>query len=168
MATFAHDAQRRALLRGAGVTTRVQRPPWALAEARFIDACTRCGDCVGACPEQILRIGDGGYPRVDRHAGECTFCGDCVRACTAQALDARLDPPWDWRAVIHETCLRNTGVVCESCRDICAHTAIRFGLAAHNAAPHIDHDRCTGCNACIAVCPGSAIGLRDTSDRSAA
>ena len=31
-------------------TPRVQRPPGAIAELEFLIACTRCGECVRACP----------------------------------------------------------------------------------------------------------------------
>lgn len=61
-------------------------PPWAAAYARFIDLCTRCGDCLRACPGGILVSGAGGFPNVGFGHGACTFCGDCVRACEAGAL----------------------------------------------------------------------------------
>ncbi|UCH52805.1 MAG: hypothetical protein JSW09_09415 [Pseudomonadota bacterium] len=41
------------------------RLQWEREEARFVAACTRCGDCLRVCPTSILRTGDGGFPQVD-------------------------------------------------------------------------------------------------------
>ena len=62
------------------------RPPWALAEPAFLEACTRCDACRAACPEGILVRGSGGFPLVDFQRGECTFCGRCAAACEDGAL----------------------------------------------------------------------------------
>ncbi|MPN29793.1 hypothetical protein SDC9_177246 [bioreactor metagenome] len=80
------DLSRRAFFRGRPRPRTEMRPPWALAEGDFIDRCTRCNDCVSACPTHILLAGDGGYPTIDFRAGECTFCSDCVASCQPQAL----------------------------------------------------------------------------------
>src|ERR1700759_1268020 len=32
------------------------RPPGALHEAAFLDACSRCGNCVRVCPAQCIKI----------------------------------------------------------------------------------------------------------------
>jgi ferredoxin-type protein NapF len=72
---------RRQFLRGNFKSGQApQRPPWALAEALFINACSRCGDCVPACPTRIIVIVRG-FPEVDFKRGECTFCGACAAAC---------------------------------------------------------------------------------------
>jgi ferredoxin-type protein NapF len=68
------DASRRGFFRGRPRPKAEIRPPWALAESLFTDCCTRCNDCIDACPEQIIVIGDGGYPTIDFKRGECTFC----------------------------------------------------------------------------------------------
>ena len=81
---------RRQFLRGnfSGSNT-VPRPPWALAEAAFASACTRCGDCINACPQHILVLDREARPTLDFGRGECTFCGKCVDACQPQALMKR-------------------------------------------------------------------------------
>ena len=149
---------RRALLRGSFREPSPLRPPWALDESRFTDACTGCGDCIAACPEQVLARAGGGLPRFDPGRSECTFCGDCVAACEAGAFDPGLSPPWRVRASVGDACLPANGVVCSSCREVCPESAIRVPPGARGAAT-VDADRCTGCGACVGICPTGAIAL---------
>jgi ferredoxin-type protein NapF len=155
------DVGRRNFLRGRTRPQAQIRPPWAGEENAFIDRCTRCDDCLKACPQGILVAGEGGYPTVDFSCGECTFCGDCVSACRPQALLRRDgDPPWQLKAVINDLCLPRHGIECRSCGDFCNANAIRFSprLGGPPLA-EIDPDRCTGCGACLAPCPGKAISI---------
>ena len=64
------DASRRGFLRGRPRPRAEIRPPWALTEPAFSARCTRCGDCLTACPQKILVAGDGGFPTVDFARGE--------------------------------------------------------------------------------------------------
>lgn len=140
------------------------RPPWSAPEATFVDACNRCGECIKRCPEGVLVVGEGGFPRIDFSRGECTFCGDCVKACETGALSARreADPeqaPWDLRAVIEPgTCIAFRGVVCRACGENCETEAIRFRLAVGGfALPELDMEACNGCGACVRPCPVQAV-----------
>jgi ferredoxin-type protein NapF len=132
-----------------------------LPEARFTDACTRCGDCERACPQRILVRGDGGFPEVDFRRGECTFCGRCVEACVAEAFVSRAQPPWLAFAGVAADCLARRGVVCQTCGDACEARALRFQhKSGHRVpVPVIDAAVCTGCGACVASCPVNAIGM---------
>lgn len=150
---------RRAFLRGGGPVVRRLRPPWAIAEARFLDLCTACDACVVACPEQVLHRGEGGYPVFEPHSGACVFCRKCVDACDTNALDGEPARPWAIRAEISSSCLTLNGVTCFSCRDACGETAIRFRPALGGARVELDASCCTGCGACLGVCPVSAIAL---------
>ena len=135
------------------------RPPWALAGDAFLAACTRCGDCVPACPTRIVVI-VGGYPTVDFSRGECTFCGACVDACKPGALCKSEAPPWRIQAQIGSNCMAFKDVVCRTCGDACTPAAIRFRPRLGGAAvPEVDAGRCTGCGACLAPCPANAITL---------
>lgn len=151
---------RRAFLRGSTKVEAVMRPPWALPEAAFVEACQACGDCVRACPEGVLRIGAGGFPQVDFSAGACTFCQACVAGCVPQALTPGRPEPWSWRAGIDDACLTGLGVHCQSCRDSCPERAIRFPPTAAVPRPELDPARCTACGACVGACPAGAIGMR--------
>lgn len=156
------DLARRGFFRGRPRPKAEIRPPWALAESHFIDACTRCNDCLKACPEAILISGDGSYPTVDFGRGECTFCGDCVRSCQAKALIASEDAlPWSYKAVIGPGCLPHKGVECRVCGDFCDARAIRFQpRLGGSPLPEINADLCTGCGACVAACPTQAIAIQ--------
>lgn len=135
------------------------RPPWAIPEDAFLDACTRCGECIRACPSHVVVDRDAGYPSIDFSFGECTFCGDCVAACKSGALRQRDgQPPWTARAAIGEDCLAQQRVECRICGDLCAAGIIRFKpQLGGSSLPLLDHERCTGCGACVAVCPTQAI-----------
>lgn len=154
------SASRRAFLRGRLREDAPLRPPWALPEAEFTATCTACHACLPTCPERVLVRGSGGYPVFDPGRGECTFCGECEQACEPRALSRSRDAaPWSLVAGVGEGCLPLRGVVCRSCREVCGDDAISFPRAAV-AAPVIDPERCTGCGACVATCPGGAISLR--------
>jgi ferredoxin-type protein NapF len=149
------------------------RPPWALDEDAFTADCNRCDACIPACPTGILKRGEAGFPEVDFRRGECTFCGKCVVACPSHALDdlARSEglAPWNLVARIQQSCLALNKVVCRSCGDVCEARAIGFRLAPGGVAlPQLDEAACTGCGACVAICPTAAITMaRDTQNLAA-
>lgn len=157
--TASPDRHRRALLQGRLRARAVLRPPWALAEDRFADACTGCNACVEACPESVLVAGEGGLPEFDPARGECTFCGDCAAACGESAFVPLPAAPWTLQALVGDACLAAHGIVCMSCRDACGPAAIRFPPAHPVALPRVDADRCTGCGACVQGCPTQAVSL---------
>ena len=153
------DYSRRALLRGRPSERRTpRRPPWAVAG--FESVCTRCERCLDACPQDILVRGDGGFPEVDftQGHGECTFCAACVETCPEPAFRSPQESPWQLTARIEDRCLAHQGVHCQSCAEVCGYGAIAFALAVGlPPQPVIDTDACTGCGACIAICPADAI-----------
>lgn len=156
-------SSRRNFLRGRVASHRAQpRPPWALAEDEFTARCTRCGECALACPTRIIRQGDGGYPTVDFSVGECSFCGECAARCPTQALprsDGSL--PWTMRATIGKACLAHRAVECRICGEMCEAGAIRFRPQPGGIAqPELDVAACSGCGACVAPCPTTAIVVR--------
>lgn len=149
---------RRALLFGRSAETPVLRPPWAVPEALFASRCTQCDACVRACPENVLLRGADGLPRFEPTLGECTFCGDCVQACDSGALSTDTSPAWELRALVASGCLPAHGVVCASCREVCPESAIRVPAGGRGAAV-VDGERCSGCGACVGICPVGAITL---------
>lgn len=153
------DLARRGLFRGR---LRVAEPPvqlpWSVAWPQFSAGCTRCGDCLAACPEQILINGEGGFPSVDFQRGECTFCGDCVAACKEPLFRPASETPWQYKASIAANCLANSQVYCQRCQDSCEPRAIRFiPTLGRVPTPVIELDSCNGCGACVQDCPVGSI-----------
>jgi ferredoxin-type protein NapF len=159
-----HSINRRQFLRGdLGAKRTPIRPPWGLAEAAFIATCNRCGDCVPACPEHVIAIGSGAYPQLDFSHATCSFCAECVGVCPTGALRRHTDTqlPWANKAELTPGCLTLAGIVCRSCGEHCDVGAIHFQLPRNGVAyPRIDAAVCTGCGACIGVCPAQALTLR--------
>jgi ferredoxin-type protein NapF len=61
---------------------------------------------------------------------------------------------------ISDACLARAGVVCHTCGEACPEHAIRFPLRRGGPPlPIVGQDCCTGCGACVVVCPVGAIGL---------
>ncbi|MCP3869962.1 MAG: ferredoxin-type protein NapF [Gammaproteobacteria bacterium] len=145
------------------------RPPWAIPENLFADTCTRCGDCIPACPEGLITKGRGGFPVLDFKRGGCDFCRECVSSCQPRALtyDPVTDPPpWDLKATFLNSCLSLNSVVCRSCGEVCDTQAIRYELrTGGNALVILDQERCTGCGLCFAVCPNGSIKILPTGSR---
>ncbi|MGY4026374.1 ferredoxin-type protein NapF [Aeromonas rivuli] len=150
---------RRHLLRGRfKAVTPAAQLPWSLPWPAFVADCSRCGDCLTACPEQIIIKGDGGFPELDFSRGECSFCGDCASACSEPLFRPTEQSPWDYIAHIAESCLANGQVYCQRCQDSCETRAIRFiPILGRVPTPSVDAALCTGCGACVADCPVDSI-----------
>lgn len=163
------DTGRRFFLRGRarGAPLPV-RPPWAVPELLFVDLCSRCDECVEACGESVLRRGSGGFPEADFRSGACTFCGDCARSCPENVLRVGQSPTTAWdqsRVEISSSCLALQGTVCRACGDTCEPRALRFRLAlGGRSEPILDPVRCTGCGACVYVCPVEAVIVKSTQE----
>ncbi len=155
------NLSRRGLFRG-----RLSAPkagiqlPWSVSWDEFVAGCTRCGDCLAACPEQILIKGDGGFPTVDFHRGECTFCTECVSTCQAPVFRPTTQTPWEYVAHIEAGCLATAQVFCQRCQDSCEQQAIRFSPRLGSVpTPGIHAESCNGCGACVADCPVGSISI---------
>lgn len=158
------NLERRSLISGQGrVAKTPMLPPWSVSEDDFFDLCTRCGDCIAVCPETILKPGSGGFPTTDFSHGECTFCGDCVAACSVKALHIHSNTsqdPWQQAPSINNQCLALNSVICRSCGDVCEPEAIKFEWRHAVATPVVDNELCSGCGACIGICPNSAMTMQ--------
>ncbi|NHF72677.1 ferredoxin-type protein NapF [Paracoccus sp. 12-3] len=134
------------------------RPSPPGTDAAALAACTGCGDCVAACPQQILLV-VGGRVAIDFDSGECTFCNACAEPCPEPVFI--LAPTMAHHAAISDACLARRGTTCMSCRDACPEDAIRFAPRMGGPfLPALSATACTGCGACVAPCPADAITMR--------
>jgi ferredoxin-type protein NapF len=158
------DSRRRQFLRGKTPVASAPRPPWSLQpDQAFTAACTRCGDCVQACPREVLREGDGGFPMIDFSVAGCSLCGECSRVCASDAIgQAQGAAAFAWKAAVDGHCLALRGVECRVCGDACEASALRFVPTLGGIAQlRIDREACTGCGDCISICPVHALRVVD-------
>lgn len=154
------DLAKRSFFSRSKVDQSMVRLPWIAEVEKFTDLCTRCGKCAQVCETQIITKGDGGFPSVDFSNGECTFCYQCADVCPEPIFLGQTEQPWNAKAAITQSCLAKQNVECRSCGDMCDPMAIKFKLEIGKVAqPNLDMDECTGCGACVAVCPTSSIDV---------
>ncbi|MCA9545341.1 MAG: ferredoxin-type protein NapG [Myxococcales bacterium] len=167
--------------KGQAAAVNVLRPPGALPEARFQAACIKCGQCVTACPYDILRLADlgedvpVGTPTFDPRQGPCALCPDlpCVKACPTGALDPTLTVAEEarmGRAVLDpHSCLAFNGLRCEACYRACPLIDEAIRLAYRHQArtgvhaffePVVNPDACTGCGQCERACPTDVASIQ--------
>jgi ferredoxin-type protein NapG len=151
------------------------RAPFALPELEFLLACTRCGDCIDACPHQVIfplaaRLGAdvAGSPALDLQNRGCHLCAEwpCVSACGPGALklperseEEIPPPPRLARATIDTgTCLPYNGPECGVCISACP---VEGAMVLQQEKPVINETFCTGCGLCREICviEEKAIGI---------
>lgn len=154
------------------------RPPWAKPELEFMLACTRCDDCITACPHGVIfplptsyGIDVAATPALDILSGGCHLCEDwpCVTACEPNALffpqeekaekeegdaeDAsaapRMFPKLAHAEINTIDCLPYRGPECGACEGSCP---VPDALIWHGTQPHIDMVHCVGCGLCREAC----------------
>ncbi|WP_237444138.1 ferredoxin-type protein NapF [Sinobacterium norvegicum] len=137
--------------------------PWLISQSAFDANCTRCGDCLTACPEDIIVKDDNGFPTINFSQSGCDFCGDCAASCKQDiflAAESRTTAmAWQQDAHINENCLAYQNVMCMSCLDSCDASAISFNYQHKIARPSINISACTGCGFCQSSCPTHAISI---------
>lgn len=144
------------------------RPPNAYpSEARFRDACIRCGLCGIVCENGCIRFfglaeDEHGMltPYLDLRRRSCTLCMRCTNVCPTGALRPVAD---DLEAIAEQVdmgtavvdpdrCLSYLGRICGYCHDACPlpGTAIRL---TPPGKPVVLDDGCVGCGRCVEMCP---------------
>ena len=130
------------------------RPPGAVEDARFLERCTRCGDCIKACPPgTILAHSRDGTPVIFADRSPCLLCDDfpCIAACSVEALlpvEGVGDVQMGLAAVSHRLCTAGHG--CHACVSKCPTNALAMDLDSLRLV--IESDACVGCGMCEAVC----------------
>lgn len=138
------------------------RPPGAVSEQEFLLLCTRCNDCVDACPHDVIFKPTfssakiyGETPFLSLSTKACEFCEDmpCITACKPNAL-VRGDQPIKIgiAEVFREHCLGAQGQRCDYCERSCPKEFAALTIG-EDRVPIIDKDKCVGCGKCEYICP---------------
>lgn len=167
------DPSRRRFFRGKVQNVTELRLPWIVNEAVFTSGCTQCQDCLHSCESNIIVKGQDGFPTIDFNQGECTFCNKCIDACqqplfsgafpengsnSPENTENNINKAWPVTFAIGDKCLANNNIYCQSCRDECETSAIKFSyLDSSIPTPSLNTQDCTQCGACVKVCPQDAI-----------
>ena len=141
------------------------RPPGATV--RFLELCTKCNDCVTACPAWAIRVAadgeqEAGYPQTEPNNTACAVCEDplpCVVACETGALAAtpRKSIRLGLARLDADLCVVPQGQACDFCVVYCPvpEDAIRMT----EGGPMIIPAGCTGCGMCAVMCPANALAI---------
>jgi ferredoxin-type protein NapG len=150
----------------------IHRPPGAVDEVSFLIGCTRCNECISACPVSAIvhapaRFREAaGTPMIDPYTSACIMCEDtpCIAACKPGVL--RADQPRKMGVAWIQTmaCLAHTGSFCTVCSERCP---VPGAIEVTAGKPVIRADVCTGCGVCAGVCPAptNAIVVMPLADR---
>lgn len=137
------------------------RPPGVVEEALFLSLCTRCDDCIKACPHHsIKRAGKdygsaAGTPIIIPKEKPCYLCDDfpCIKACTPGALKpikSKEEVQMGVAVINISRCLAYADQPCKACVIKCPLSG--KAITYENLKPIIHEDACVGCGVCEQVC----------------
>ncbi|QDT67481.1 quinol dehydrogenase periplasmic component [Planctomycetes bacterium MalM25] len=140
-------------------TIPVFRPPGAIEEAEFLAGCTRCGDCITACPYDAIhnapeRLGErvAATPIIEADTQACLMCEDfpCIASCEPGVLTDRIPPVMGTAVVTEHLCLAYHHTTCTVCSERCP---VEGAILLTDGKPTVIEAACTGCGVCRYVCP---------------
>jgi ferredoxin-type protein NapG len=145
------------------ITKRVPllRPPGAIAEKRFLQSCSRCDECIHACPKDAIlrapkKMGFLVYntPYIDPMRNPCVMCTDlpCISACPDKALlpvQELTDVNMGYAILDKKKCQAYGETFCQQCVIDCP---VPGAISQKNDKPIIDKNICTGCGVCMRSC----------------
>lgn len=147
------------------ITKRVPllRPPGAISERAFLQACTRCDKCIHACPKDAIQrvpkkmgflIMD--TPYIDPLKVPCVMCDDlpCISACEDEALlpvpGGPADVEMGYAILDKKKCQSYGHTFCQQCIIDCP---VPGAITQNREQQPIFHkDICTGCGVCVRSC----------------
>jgi ferredoxin-type protein NapG len=130
------------------------RPPGAVADALFLERCTRCGDCLKACPYGSIKPHpQDGFPIILPDETPCWLCQDfpCIDVCATEALlpVAQVeDIKMGIAKISQHDCTAGQG--CNACVSRCPVHALSMDFLALRL--EVREERCVGCGLCEQTC----------------
>jgi ferredoxin len=154
------------------------RPPGA--DLKRINAlCARCGNCMQACPYQLIQpdIGESGIDGIftpvlkfrSKNPDQEQYCfHDCVK-CSQVCPTGALRPisvkekhalPIGIAVVNAKKCIAwANNEYCAVCDEYCPFKAIKLVKRKDVMCPIVETDKCRGCGACESACPAEPIAI---------
>ncbi|MEE9165139.1 MAG: 4Fe-4S dicluster domain-containing protein [Nitrospinota bacterium] len=134
------------------------RPPGAVEEESFLKLCTRCDDCINACPHHSIKRASErdveGTPVIFPREMPCYLCEDlsCIKACKTDALIPveRERVKMGVAKIKKKRCLAWADQPCQYCVTKCPFSEEAIYL--DDFKPVIREEKCTGCGICEQVC----------------
>lgn len=130
------------------------RPPGAVEEGMFLERCTQCGDCIDACPHDVIvSLAVQETPGIFPGEAPCQLCEDfpCIEACEVDALiplRSMHEVSMGVAKVSGSMCTAGNG--CNACVSKCPTAAISMDFGAFLVV--VDESLCVGCGGCQYVC----------------
>ena len=157
--------------------TETIRPPASIRSPQFETLCLRCGNCLRACPTQIIKRNTQPTdwyawmtPRIDFTDGYClSDCTICGTVCPSGAISPFTIPakkilPIGKARIDTENCLLQIPTECNRCKTACDYDAIKMiSMNGTKVLPQLDETRCVGCGACAQICPEGVIIILECS-----
>jgi ferredoxin-type protein NapG len=145
------------------ITKRVPvlRPPGAISEKAFLQACTRCEECIHACPKDAIQRAPKKFgflihntPYIDAMRTPCVMCTElpCISACPDGALlpvQELTDVSMGYAILDKKKCQAYGETFCQQCVIDCP---VPGAIHQVNDKPIIDKNICTGCGVCMRSC----------------
>ncbi len=136
----------------------VWRPPGAIDEESFLARCTRCEECIEACPHDAIVHAPiqlreaAGTPVIDADHRPCLMCSDfpCIAACQPGVLSRLIPQAMGTAKVTEHLCLAHHGTTCTVCSERCP---VPDAISVEAGKPTVSESACTGCGVCRYVCP---------------
>lgn len=150
---------------------KLLRPPGALVEKDFLDACLRCGECMKVCPTHALQPAmlESGFeglftpmlvPRIGACEERCNLCG---LVCPTGAIRKLPLEEKQYAVIGNATIDRNICIaweqlkVCLICDEVCPYDAVEFKMVTDEKGtlqrPFVIEQKCVGCGQCEKACP---------------
>ncbi len=144
------------------------RPPGAAGELEFLSRCTKCEDCIQACPHDAIvhlpaSAGPAAFtPAIQPTKSPCRLCKEvaCATACTTGALRPVLQKNVKIASIRFDrgACYAWTSMPCDYCHKWCPLKDQAITLD-EESRPIFDDRVCSGCGACLKECPAKPAPL---------